>query len=120
MASEVCVDLWNSQKISEKGSCLRVAVSFRNQGWRQSVRHLGEVWGKPGVSDSMEPADGRFPAIRSWVGTLGSIKAVPRIFFWCVKRYQIVDGVLGRPEISRRSMTGWLCVKKRKDWKGFM
>lgn len=69
---------------------------FRNQGWRQSVRHLGKIWGKPGGSDSLEPVDGRFPAIRSWVGTLGGIKAVPQIF-----------GVSRDTRLSMVSMVFW-------------
>ena len=85
---------------------------FQGQGWRQSVRHMGKKrlgWGWD-RSGSLGPNCGVRPSDKERAG--GS----RRLPGFCVSRPNLSRA----GEISGRSMTGWVCVKKREEWEGFM
>lgn len=97
--------------------------AFRAQRWRQSVRHLekqaaGGVWevGSIRIRQSGTGDDGVWcfgPEIRrkGWI-FVGSL----RFPGFCVSGAKMSTTL----EISGRAMTGWVCVKKRERWSGFM
>lgn len=89
-------------------------ASFRNQGMAPISASSGEVRG--GTWGIRQSGTGRWSSPGDKVVGREDQSGSPD---FGVSKIQIVEVILGRPEISRRSVTGWLCVKGKERLEGF-